>query len=251
MIRPASITGVAIAALSLIGCAPRPRMCTASSECAAQTACVAGRCQPDKPTVKPAVDSARRWVVAPTDIAFVTRGDPASDGALPPLFALGKDGGVLFLRFSVALPANANVVEAYVCLRRATVVDDDPAPISLHATRIIDSWEGRSTSWGSQPRIREVRTPATIVEPGGPALVRVDVRDLVRHWGKHDPTDRGIAIVAEGDSRTGTTFALTALGADRGTSFEVASATPERGRASAPPVVSAPDVAPYLELYVR
>jgi hypothetical protein len=248
---------IAIAALSLvsassmIGCAPRARMCTATSECAKENACVAGRCQPDKPTVKPAVDSARRWVVSPSDLAYVKKGDPAGDGALPPLFALGRSNGVLFLRFSVALPANANVIEAYVCLRRATVVDDDPAPITLHATRIIDSWEGRSTSWAFQPRVREVRTPATIVEPGGPGLVRIDVRDLVRQWAKRDPQDQGIAIVAENESRTGTTFALSSVGADRSPGFEVGGPSPSDRSRTAPPVVSAPDVAPYLELYVR
>jgi hypothetical protein len=226
-------------------------MCTATSECAKENACVAGRCQPDKPTVKPAVDSARRWVVPPSDLAFVKRGDSAGDGALPPLFALGRSAGVLFLRFSVALPANANVIEAYVCLRRATVVDDDPAPIVLHATRIIDSWEGRSTSWAFQPRLREARTPATIVEPGGPGLVRIDVRDLVRQWAKRDPSDQGIAVVAENESRTGTTFALSSIGADRGASLEVGGPSSSDRNRTTSPVVSAPDVGPYLELYVR
>lgn len=231
-------------------------MCTATSECAKENACVAGRCQPDKPTVKPAVDNARRWVVPPSDLAFVKRGDSASDGSLPPLFALGRSSGVLFLRFSVALPANANVIEAYVCLRRATVVDDDPAPISLHANRIIDSWEGRSTSWAYQPRVREARTPATLVEPGGPGLVRIDVRDLVRQWAKRDPRDQGVAIVAENESRTGTTFALTSVGADRGAtlaSLDVGGPSSEgRNRTASPAsTVSAPDVGPYLELYVR
>lgn len=248
MIRKASITAIVAAAATTAGCAPRARMCTATSDCAAQTSCVAGRCQPDKPTVKPAVDSARRWVVRPSDMAFVASGDPARDGALPPLFSLGRDGGLLLLRFAVALPPNANVIEAYVCLRRAGVVDDDPSPIALHATRIIDPWEGRSTSWGRQPRTREVRAPATIIEPSGPALVRVDVRDLVRHWSKRDHADQGIAIVAEGDSRTGTTFAFTALETDRAGGAE-ALGPPGRGRP--PPAVSAPDVAPYLELYVR
>jgi hypothetical protein len=189
--------------------------------------------------------------VSPSDLAFVKRGDAAADGSLPPLFALGRSSGVLFLRFSVALPANANVVEAYVCLRRATVVDDDPAPISLHATRIIDSWEGRSTSWAYQPRVREARTPATLVEPGGPNLVRIDVRDFVKQWAKRDPGDQGIAIVAENESRTGTTFALSAVGADRGITFDVGGPSSSDRSRTASPVVSAPDVAPYLELYVR
>jgi hypothetical protein len=235
-----SSTTVAIAAVVSsvgigIGCAPRPRMCTASSECVTQSACVAGRCQPDRPNVKPAIDAARRLVVRPVDLAYLRRGDGASDGALPPLFALGRDSAVLMLRFSVALPISTNVVEAYVVLRRTDAVDDDPAPISLHATRIIEAWEGRSISWARQPRFVESRTPATVVEPGGPSLVRLDVRDLVRQWPKHDPRDHGIAIVAENETRTGTTFAFR--------SVVVGSA---ESRSS-----SAADVEPYLELYVR
>ncbi|MBX3191519.1 MAG: DNRLRE domain-containing protein [Labilithrix sp.] len=225
-----------VAALALVlgaaACAPRPRMCVSSSECATTgrqaAACVAGRCQPSSPNVKPAVDASRRIVVHPVDMAYVRRGEGASE-ALPSMFALGKDSAILFLRFSVALPSPANVVEAYVVLHREGAVDDDPAPISLHATRIVEAWEGRSMSWARQPRIVETRAPATLVEPGGSPLVRLDVRDLVRQWSRHDPRDQGIAIVAENESRTGTAFALTA-----GAEARVAS-----------------DVEPYLELYVR
>jgi hypothetical protein len=200
-------------------------MCTASSECVTQSSCVAGRCQPEKPNVKPAIDAARRVVVRPTDVAYLRRGDGPSDGALPPLFALGRDSAVLMMRFSVPLPATANIVEAYVVLRRSDAVDDDPAPISLHATRIVDGWEPRSISWAQQPRLVDTRAPATVVEPGGASLVRLDVRDLVRQWPKHDPRDQGIAIVAETNTRTGTTFAFRASGVA--------------------------DVEPYLELYLR
>ena len=222
----ALLAAVAATALGQ-GCAPRARMCLASSECTAKSECVAGRCQPDKPNVKPAIDAARRIVVRPVDLAYVMRGDGASGGSLPPLFALGRDSAVLLMRFSVAISTTANVVEAYVVLRRSDAVDDDPAPISLHATRIVQGWEGRSTSWALQPRFVESRLPATVVAPGGPSLVRLDVRDLVRQWPKHDPDDQGIAIVAENESRSGSTFAFRAAGAP------------------------APDVEPYLELYVR
>jgi hypothetical protein len=246
---------VALLAALAIGCTPRARMCTASSECSKESACVSGRCQPEKTTVKPAIDSARRLVLRPVDVAYLRSGDKASEGALPPLFALGRDGAILFLRFSVALPQTANVIEAYVVLRRASVVDDDPAPISLHATRIVEGWEGRSTSWATQPRSAETRTPSTLVEPGGPSLVRLDVRDLVRQWSKHDPTDQGIAIVSENETRTGTTFAFTSLGVERSAGSEVTS-TPRPGTEQvsadrARGAASALDVEPYLELYVR
>ncbi len=221
-------------------------MCTASSECVSPSACVAGRCQPDKPNVKPAIDSARRVVVHPVDLAYLRRGEGATGGALPPIFVLGRDGGALLLRFSVALPTSANIVEAYVVLRRSDAVDDDPAPISLHATRIVETWEGRSTSWALQPKTQESKTPSTVVEPNGPSLVRLDVRDLVRQWVRHDPNDQGVAIVSENESRTGTTFALSGGGSERGAGSDPGFARIEGARSS-----SAPDVEPYLELYIR
>jgi len=231
----ASLAPFALAA-TFVGCAPRARMCVESSECAAQSACVAGRCQGTAPNVKAAVDGARRIVVRPVDLAYVSRAD-LDPGAPPPVVALGKDSGTLLLRFSVALAKTANVLEAYVVLHRSDAVDDDPSPIYLHATRIVDAWQGRSTSWALQPRHADTRAPATRVEPGGPSLVRLDVRDLVRQWPKRDPRDQGIAIVADNESRTGTSFALIGTGAERASASERTS--------------SGPDVEPYLELYVR
>jgi hypothetical protein len=222
-------------------------MCTASSECAERGACVAGRCQLEKATVKPAVDSARRLVIRPVDIAYVKNGDSASGGGLPPVFALGKDGGKLFLRFAAVLPPTANVVEAYVVLRRSSTVDDDPTPVSLHATRIVESWSGGSLSWARQPRSTDTRSPSTTVEAGTTPLVRLDVRDLVRHWGRRDREDHGIVVVADNETRTGTMFAFSGGGVD-GVSVDSAVA----GRLGLPSSsVGAPDVEPYLELYLR
>jgi hypothetical protein len=181
----------------------------------------------EKATVKPAVESAKRLVVRPVDLAVIANGDKPSEGALPPMFALGRANAKLLLRFSVVLPANANVIEAYVVLRRSSLVDDDPEPISLHATRIEEVWDGGSVSWAMQPRMSETRAPSTYVAPAGSPIVRMDVREIVKHWSKHDPADQGVAVVAENETRSGTTFALVAAGAtDR-------------------------DVEPYLELYVR
>jgi len=223
-------------------------MCTASSECRDKSACVAGRCQLEKASVKPAVDSARRVVVRPVDIAYLRTGDGPSGGSLPVVFALGKEGGTLLLRFSVSIPTTANLVEAYVVLRRSPIVDDDPDAISLHATRIVESWAGGSVSWALQPHTTETRSPSTLVEPGGSPLVRLDVRDLVRQWARHDPRDQGIAIVAENETRTGTTFALSAIGEST-----AKPPTTRVGFSSSTTVslASAPDVEPYLELYIR
>lgn len=226
-----------------VGCVPRARMCTASNECADKSACVAGRCQLEKPAVKPAVDSARRLVVRPVDIAYVKAGDGPGGGGLPSLFALGKDGGKLFLRFSATAPSSTTVVEAYIVLRRSALVDDDPVPVHLHATRIVEAWSGGSVSWALQPRSTETRSPSTTVEPGGSPVVRLDVRDLVRNWARRDRADHGIAIVADNETRTGTMFALSGMGAER-------SPVDPTGRLPSSSM-SAFDVEPYLELYVR
>lgn len=193
--------------------------------------------------MKPAVDTAKRLVVRPVDLAYVSAG--RGEGAPPPVVVLGKDGAMLLLRFELSLPPGANVAEAYLVLHRAKVVDDDPAPISLHVTRIVEAWDGRSTSWARQPRLAETRAPVTTVEPFGPTLVRLDVRDLVRRWARRDPTDQGLAVVADQESPMGTTFALTAVGSERSPGTDLGFG-PDRLR-TAP----SPDVEPYLELYLR
>lgn len=241
--RIAGLSGVLGLSTLALACAPSSRMCAAAADCTSGSACVAGRCQPEKANVKPAIDAARRLVVRPVDAAYVRKGQGPTHGALPPSFALGRDGGTLLLRFQAPLPKTANVVEAYVVLRRATTAEDDPESSFLHATRIIDAWDGRSTSWAFAPRTEEMRAPVTRVDPGGPPLVRLDVRDIVNRWRNHDPVDQGIAVVAEGASRTGTTFAFNRVG----------DATQETASQPTQPSqpTSQPDAEPYLELYLR
>lgn len=208
-------------------------MCTASPECGAKGACVAGRCQLEKATLKPAIENARRLVLRPKDIGYTTKQDPDGDG-LPSIVVLGGGGEKLFLRFSVALPPATNVVEAYVVLRRSSVVDDDPTPISLYANRIVEPWTGGLVAWGRQPRLVDTRSPRTTVEPNTSSLVRVDVRELVRGWARHEPTDQGIALVSDAPSGSKATFAMSGLGLET--------------RAGS---AGASDPEPYLELYVR
>ena len=199
---------LATAMIALSACAARPRMCVAPSDCGSVAACVAGRCQPAEGA--PAISAARRLVVAPLDVAYVGRFEAPRGGALPAIFTLGRAGldAVLFVRFSVPLPPDATVVEAYLLLTRSKAVDVDPTPISLHAARIVDAWDGRSTSWASQPRTEELRSPTTTVLAGGRTRVRLDVRDLVRRWRAHEKSEHGIAVVAENTSATGMAFAL-------------------------------------------
>jgi hypothetical protein len=133
-------------------------MCEAPTDCGS-AACVAGRCQPDAGT--PAVQTARRLVYEPVEVAYLP---PEGGDAVTSSYAiLGKDRARLLLRFAVQLPAEQDVIEAYVLLSRSDTYDADSTPISLHATRIVDVWNSRSTSWALQPRTEDVRAPKTNV----------------------------------------------------------------------------------------
>lgn len=205
------------------GCAPRSRMCVSSRDCAAEFACVAGRCQLDKPNAHPAIDTARRLVVRPADLAYLRSGHPASE-TLPPVVSVGSERAILLMRFDLRLPKDAKVIEAYVVLHRAEGLDEDPRAISLHCTRIVQSWRRGENAWATQPKTIDAHLPKTVVEPGGPALVRLNVLEIVKQWNRRDPVDHGLALAAEGEGHA---------------AFAIRS-----------PSTSA-DVEPYLELYVR
>jgi hypothetical protein len=240
-------------ALVASACVERDRLCVSPTECGTASACVAGRCQalarddagrPIPPEI--ASPLVRRVVVSPTDIAYVSAHGGETPSALPPVLVLGRegDGAALLLRFAVPIAPQESVVEAYVLLDREDVVEGDPQPISLHAARIIDAWDGRSISYARAPRWEETGSPGAVVTGTGKPLVRIDVRDLVSHWKERDPRDQGIAILADRTSRTGMAFAATPAVLDEGPTSMLGSAPPDiRARWAAAP--------PRLELYLR
>ena len=266
----------ALAPIAAWSCAPRPRMCAASSECMGTASCVAGRCQANDagvPAIAEQSDAGplvRRLVLAPSDVAWLRRGDDARAAAsMPGLFTLGRQGdgdALLLARFSVPLAKDAKIVEAYLLLVRSDAVYSDPVPVSLHAARIVDPWESRSLRWATQPRLEDVRSPATRVDPGGREVTRLDVRSIVQRWALHDPRDQGIAVLADSTSPTGVPFAFLPAFAGRpapgaapasGPGFVLfpASGMVERPfSAAAPPPAEPPTVelmSPRLELYVK
>ena len=116
---------------------------------------------------------------------------------------------MLLLRFALDLPPGITVVEAHLVLDRAPAVGDaDPAPVVLHAARILDPWDARSIAWGRPPRLDEARFPATDASTTRAGTVRIDVRTLVRRWRLHAHDDQGIAILADGSTPTGMAFAV-------------------------------------------
>lgn len=252
--------GVALAALFPMlfqtACAGRARMCVASSECAASSACVAGRCQLQGVNVVPAIASSERLVFRPVDAAHVGPEGTTSwaDACRASTFVLGPAGERLLLRFAIALPERARVVEAYLVLHRSSFAEGDPEASTLRVDRIVEPWDGTTTSWAFAPKTQDVRSPLTRVSPGGPSLVRLDVGELVRGWSTHDPRDRGLAVVAAeaGSMGRGTAFAWCADPSTRGMTWEpgAPNAPREAGNGGGEADVS-DDVGPYLEVYVR
>jgi hypothetical protein len=213
---------VSLCLASATGCVSRPRMCVASDECSSQFSCVAGRCQRTLGVAELQAGT-RRVVMLPSTMAYVRRGDGASDGALPPLFTLGREGSEarLYLRFSVPLPPEVNILEAYVLMNRTTAVDSDSAPLTMHAARVVEAWDPRSIAWTFQPRYEDARSAGTSITASGRTLVRVDVREIVGRWRLHDARDQGIVIVADNATPLGVPFAISeasAMGVSSGES---------------------------------
>ena len=212
----------------------------------------------------PAIQNARRVLVEPVDVAYLRRGASATGGELPAIFTLGRraDGeALLFLRFRVPIAKDAKILEAYLILERTDAVDSDPTPITLHASRIVDSWDGRSISWARQPRIEETRSPSTTIDPSGRMMIRLDVRELVQHWRLHEKNDQGIAVVADNASPTGMAFALTVSAEAHGVAMAEAPPSPgvpsfgasSSGGAGSPsePQPGIERMGPRLELYFK
>ncbi len=238
---------------ALAACVERDRLCASTTECGTTSACIAGRCQPTlkddagRP-IPPMIASPQvhRVVASPTDIAYVSTNRSGNPSDLPPVLVLGRSGdsAALLLRFAVPIAPEESVVEAYVLLDRADVVETDPKPISLHAARIIDAWDGRSISYARQPRWEETGSPGAIVSGAGRPLVRIDVRDLVTHWKERDPRDQGLVILSDETSRTGMAFAAASSVVDEGPTSMLGT-VPDESRST---WAAAP---PRLEVYLR
>jgi hypothetical protein len=200
---------LSLAVVLLVACMPPPqRMCTAATDCGAgASSCVAGRCIATGAV--PAISTARRVVVEPVDVGYVRRGAPEASGAAA-FAALGLAGDPrVFLRFDISLRADEDVVEAFLAIERAPDVAADPVAIVLHVAPVLARWEGRRLSWGGQPRVEELGLPRTPVSPAGGARVRLDIRALLQRWRQGHSRELSLAVLSDGESATGVTFALT------------------------------------------
>ncbi len=197
-----------------VACAVPPRMCAFESDCGGRASCVAGRCVAHGATA--AVDTARRLLFSPVDVVYVGSGEDGRDAVVATLGRKRSASAALLLRFSAPLPPEANLLEAYVLLERASDIDADPTPVALRAGRVLDPWDSGTVSASRRPRVDDSGAPMTRVFLSGPSLVRLDVRELVQRWRRRSGDDFGVAVLAEGESATGVAFALAPVG---GTAF--------------------------------
>ena len=153
--------------------------------------------------------TSRRLLYDPVDVAYVSR---RSGNAGTPAFAtLGADdGAAVLLRFSIELPPEARILEAFILLDRATRVDAVPGVVTLRAGRITQAWDSRSVSFAQQPRVEETGGLPTRVPFGGGSQVRLDVSALVRRWLRRGRDEFGIEVEADGPGQPGMTLDLAA-----------------------------------------
>jgi hypothetical protein len=201
-----------LSAAVLGSCMPPPqRMCTAAGDCGGgSSACVAGRCIAGGAV--PAISTARRLVYEPVDVGYVRRGGDDVAGSTGPaaLATLGLASAPrMLLRFDVSLRPDDGLIEAFLALERAPDIAADPETITLHVAAVVDRWDGRRLSWASQPRIQELGLPQTPVSPAAGNRVRLDVRGFLEQLRRRRSGDVSLAVLADGQSATGVTFAMT------------------------------------------
>jgi hypothetical protein len=205
--RGRALAAPAVALVALAGCVRPSRMCAAEAGCGPGASCVAGRCLAHD--ALPAIATARRLVYEPVDVAYLRPDAPADAAGVA---ALGRgDGAFIIARFAIPLAPEVSILEAYVLLDRATDVEGDPGPVTLHAERLVQRWDGGTVSWARQPRLEEVNAPETDVRPSSGAMVRLEVRGIVERWRRHDRDEMGLAVVAQSrsaKSATGMAFVL-------------------------------------------
>jgi hypothetical protein len=180
-------------------------MCNAAS-CGAGAACVANRCQSDAGAA--ALVHTRRFVLDPTEVAFIQRGSARRPGELPASVTLGRASegpATVLLRFDV--PPDLDLVEAYLLVDPSEDAVAEGHGVPIHAERVIGPWDARSATWTEAPELRDVRAPSACIS-GGAVGLRLDVLPLFARPHGAEPPDQGIALLADGLSPRGASVVL-------------------------------------------
>lgn len=181
----------------------KPRACTSSAACGAGQACVVGRCAAESGggAVEP---EARRYVLEPESIAFVSSGDDA--GRLrPPYVALGADVGDrarILLKFPAPKWTSERVARAFLLLDRVAGAQAGPGDVTVRVERIVEPWSVRGdvgTAWSSPPQAVSMAGAESLVAARGAAPIRVDVTQYAIELARKGATTWGLRVEAKGE----------------------------------------------------
>jgi hypothetical protein len=200
-----ALSAIAALGVSVVGVAcggAKPRTCDVSAACGTGEACVLGRCS-GASSPAPIQADARRFVLEPETLAFVTEGD--DEGRVrPPYVALGADVGDaarILVKFPAPKWASDKVVRAYLVLDRVQGAQAGPGDVKLRAERVVEPWSLRGeagTSWASPPRSESMGGAETLVAPRGSAPIRIDVTPYAVELARKGATSWGLRIEARG-----------------------------------------------------
>jgi hypothetical protein len=171
-----------------------------SFEAAALAGCA--RSKPRAPEVVAAAPNARRLVLDPEAVAFVTS---EGSGAGATTIALGAEIGPrarILIRFPRGSFRSDEVSRAYLVLQREPSALAGPGDVALRASQIVEAWSSRQEgvpSWASPPRASELPSASARVRSDALAPIRIDVTDHAIDLGRKTSEVYGLRIEADGE----------------------------------------------------
>lgn len=212
-------------ALLVVSCASKaPRLCHTSGVCGDGEACVVGQCV-SSIAPSPVAANARRVVLEPESIAYVTSSGEGGAGARLSSVSLGAtvgDRARILVKFPKSDWGKQTVTKAFLLLDRAEGAQAGPDEIVVRAASIVEPWSAKAdagTSWASPPNAVSIATGEARISPRGSAPIRIEVTDYAIALGKKDARPWGLRIEAKGDGY-GVPIA-TGFGAGTGPRLEV------------------------------
>ncbi len=183
---------------------PGPPVCSERARCPADMSCVLGRCR--KPATMPVSANAPRLTFEPVDLAWLNGDGVRARDEVGPRFVFGKRGeeAILYLRFAVAIPAEAELQRALLTLEPMPCANR-PGRVTFEVAQVLAPWASSDVTFGSRPELGLPMQLAEISATPARAL-RLDVTELVAAWQRHHNRYHGVALRGIGDSDSGACY---------------------------------------------
>ena len=193
--------------LGVSACASHGVPCASPSGCPRGKECLASRCVPEGST--PVPSRSRRILLTPTGLALA--GPEASD-SLPPSVTLGQTAEgprAFYLRFPGTF-RGSRVRAAFLLLEPRPGAPAGP-DVPLEVWRADRDWRPEEVTARAQPGFA-LPVATAIGRAAPPALVRVDVTEIVQFLAAHPDLDHGVVVRATSKNPAGIAFATGVAG---------------------------------------